>query len=129
MPNYNISNNGIGTLSDWLITSVLKIIFVRVCTEPGVNTTTVLKEASREMYKKYNFFDCTLQIEEFDSQMENCKQCQPPKSWLNGHPNHPRRASTFSSRDLCSLHVNTCVDNLYVSYQFSFLRIITRVVS
>lgn len=48
-------------------------------TEPGANTTTVLKEASRRMYKKYNFFDCTLQIEEFETQMENCKQCQPPK--------------------------------------------------
>lgn len=48
-------------------------------TEPGVNTTTVLKEASRKMYMKYNFFDCTLQIEEFESQMENCVQCQPPK--------------------------------------------------
>ncbi|XP_025415832.1 zinc transporter 2-like isoform X2 [Sipha flava] len=47
---------------------------------PGVNTTAVLKDASRRMYKKYNFFDCTLQIEEFETQMENCVQCQPLKS-------------------------------------------------
>lgn len=59
------------------------VLYTSVCsTGPGVNTTAVLKEASRRMYKKYNFFDCTLQIEEFDVQMENCIQCQPPKCWL-----------------------------------------------
>ncbi|XP_050531656.1 zinc transporter 2-like isoform X2 [Daktulosphaira vitifoliae] len=63
----------------WALSPDKIALAAHLAVKPGVNTTMVLKEASRRMYKKYNFFDCTLQIEEFDVQMENCLQCQPPK--------------------------------------------------
>ncbi|XP_025199644.1 zinc transporter 2-like isoform X2 [Melanaphis sacchari] len=63
----------------WALSPDKIALAAHLAVKPGANTTTVLKEASRKMYKKYNFFDCTLQIEEFETQMENCKQCQPPK--------------------------------------------------
>ncbi|XP_050437611.1 zinc transporter 2-like isoform X1 [Adelges cooleyi] len=63
----------------WALSPDKIALAAHLAVKPGVSTTTVLKEASRRMYKKYNFFDCTLQIEEFDVQMENCLQCQPPK--------------------------------------------------
>lgn len=63
----------------WALSPDKIALAAHLAVKPGMNTTTVLKEASRRMYKKYNFFDCTLQIEEFETQMENCKQCQPPK--------------------------------------------------
>ncbi|XP_060872413.1 proton-coupled zinc antiporter SLC30A2-like isoform X1 [Metopolophium dirhodum] len=62
----------------WALSPDKIALAAHLAVRPGANTTTVLKEASRRMYKKYNFFDCTLQIEEFETQMENCKQCQPP---------------------------------------------------
>ncbi|VVC34444.1 Cation efflux protein,Cation efflux protein, cytoplasmic domain [Cinara cedri] len=63
----------------WALSPDKIALAAHLAVEPGVNTTAVLKEASRRMYKKYNFFDCTLQIEEYDPQMEICKDCQPPK--------------------------------------------------
>ncbi|VVC31480.1 Hypothetical protein CINCED_3A011580 [Cinara cedri] len=63
----------------WALSPDKIALAAHLAVNPGVNTTAVLKQASQKMYRKYNFFDCTLQIEEFETQMENCKQCQTPK--------------------------------------------------
>lgn len=46
--------------------------------EPNANTEQILKEATRQVHKKYNFYESTLQIEEFSQEMEDCNQCLNP---------------------------------------------------
>ncbi|XP_011309176.1 zinc transporter 2 isoform X2 [Fopius arisanus] len=36
----------------------------------------ILRTATRNIHDHYNFFEMTLQIEEFNERMENCKQCK-----------------------------------------------------
>ena len=57
------------------------IIFFVPCNiiEPNTNTETVLKEATMKIHSKYEFFETTLQIEEFQSDMEDCNQCTNPE--------------------------------------------------
>lgn len=47
--------------------------------EPNTNTETVLREATKKIHAKYDFFETTLQIEEYDDQMEACKDCTNPE--------------------------------------------------
>lgn len=48
-------------------------------TEPGASPQHILMLATGNIHDKYNFFEMTLQIEEFDENMEDCKQCKPPE--------------------------------------------------
>lgn len=57
-----------------------KLVYCDFCAGPGVNSSTILKVASKKIHQKFNFFEMTLQIEEFQEQMANCKQCQDPLS-------------------------------------------------
>lgn len=45
---------------------------------PNTNTESVLQEATRTVHAKYDFFETTLQIEEFQPDMEDCNQCTNP---------------------------------------------------
>ncbi|XP_050314020.1 zinc transporter 2-like [Anthonomus grandis grandis] len=49
-----------------------------VAIRPGINPQTILMVATKNIHDKYNFFEMTLQIEEFEDFMEDCKQCQNP---------------------------------------------------
>lgn len=53
-------------------------IIVSTVSEPGTVPQAVLKSASNKIYQKYNFFEMTLQIENFTVKMEDCAQCQVP---------------------------------------------------
>ncbi|CAG9828646.1 unnamed protein product [Diabrotica balteata] len=44
----------------------------------GTNPQNVLMVASKNIHEKYNFFEMTLQIEEFQEAMEDCTQCRNP---------------------------------------------------
>lgn len=46
----------------------------------GVSPQKVLEEATRLVHDKYNFFEMTLQIEEFNDTMEDCSQCKMPQA-------------------------------------------------
>lgn len=46
---------------------------------PGTNSHDVLKTASRLIHSKFNFFEMTLQIEDFQEGMKDCTQCQCPE--------------------------------------------------
>lgn len=48
-------------------------------TGPDVNPQKVLMMASRNIRSKYNFFEMTLQIEQFDDNMVDCTQCKMPE--------------------------------------------------
>lgn len=45
---------------------------------PGVKTQQVLLQASHLVRSRFNVFEMTLQIEEFEAGMEDCAQCQDP---------------------------------------------------
>ena len=45
---------------------------------PGVKTQQVLLEASQLVRSRFNVFEMTLQIEEFEAAMAECTQCQDP---------------------------------------------------
>jgi len=49
-----------------------------VAISPGTNPQNVLMVATKNIHDKFNFFEMTLQIEEFEEFMEDCKQCQNP---------------------------------------------------
>lgn len=49
-----------------------------VAISPGTNPQNVLMVATKNIHDKFNFFEMTLQIEEFEELMEDCKQCQNP---------------------------------------------------
>lgn len=49
-----------------------------IATDPGTNPQIVLMEATKNVHDKYNFFEMTLQIEEFQDAMEDCIQCRNP---------------------------------------------------
>ncbi|CAO1358526.1 unnamed protein product [Diamesa hyperborea] len=60
--------------------SVNKIaLAAHLAVEPNTNTESVLKEATMKIHAKYDFFETTLQIEEFQSDMEDCNQCTNPE--------------------------------------------------
>lgn len=52
----------------------------KMFTGTGVSPQKVLEQATRLVHEKYNFFEMTLQIEEFNDGMEDCKQCKMPQS-------------------------------------------------
>ena len=45
---------------------------------PGSNAQTILREASTRIRAKYNFYEMTLQVEEFEEDMDDCHQCKGP---------------------------------------------------
>lgn len=45
---------------------------------PDADAEEVLRNANTAIQKKYEFFETTLQIERFQLDMENCKQCASP---------------------------------------------------
>ncbi|ENN81139.1 zinc transporter 2 isoform X2 [Dendroctonus ponderosae] len=49
-----------------------------VAISPGTNPQNVLMMATKNIHDKFNFFEMTLQIEDFEEFMEDCKQCQNP---------------------------------------------------
>lgn len=47
---------------------------------PGANPKKILQEATTAVHLKYNFFETTIQIEDFTPEMEDCQQCTVPVS-------------------------------------------------
>ena len=49
-------------------------------TEPGSNAQAILKEASVCIRQKYDIYEMTLQVEDYEEDMSDCNQCQNPDS-------------------------------------------------
>ncbi|XKL68844.1 hypothetical protein PGB90_006613 [Kerria lacca] len=62
----------------WALSLDKTALAAHLAVRPEINTSTVLKEASQKIHNKFNFFEMTLQIEEFQEQMDCCEQCQDP---------------------------------------------------
>ncbi|XP_049803203.1 zinc transporter 2 isoform X2 [Schistocerca nitens] len=64
----------------WALSLDKTALSAHLAIRPGVSPQKVLRHATRDIHARYNFFEMTLQIEEFVENMEDCTQCQcPPK--------------------------------------------------
>ena len=60
-------------------TSKIVLMSRNQCVSPldsSRNAQEVLKEASTKIRGKYNIYEMTLQVEEFQDDMDDCTQCQ-----------------------------------------------------
>ncbi|TMW47775.1 hypothetical protein DOY81_007146 [Sarcophaga bullata] len=59
--------------------SINKIaLSVHLAIVEGADPKKILQEATTAVHMRYNFFETTIQIEDFTPEMENCKQCTVP---------------------------------------------------
>ncbi|KAG6441915.1 zinc transporter 2 isoform X5 [Manduca sexta] len=64
----------------WALSLDKTALSAHLAIRSGVSPQKVLEEATRLVHEKYNFFEMTLQIEEFSDGMEECSQCKMPQS-------------------------------------------------
>ncbi|XP_047985407.1 zinc transporter 2-like isoform X2 [Leguminivora glycinivorella] len=64
----------------WALSLDKTALSAHLAIRTGVSPQKVLEQATRLVHDKYNFFEMTLQIEEFSDGMETCGQCKMPQS-------------------------------------------------
>ncbi|XP_035447300.1 zinc transporter 2 isoform X4 [Spodoptera frugiperda] len=64
----------------WALSLDKTALSAHLAIRAGVSPQKVLEEATRLVHDKYNFFEMTLQIEEFNDGMEDCSQCKMPQA-------------------------------------------------
>ncbi|XP_051157229.1 zinc transporter 2 isoform X2 [Leptopilina boulardi] len=62
----------------WALSLDKTALSAHLAIQPGTSPQHVLRMATRSIHEKYNFFEMTLQIEEFNEKMDNCEQCKSP---------------------------------------------------
>uniref|UniRef100_A0A2A4JWG0 Zinc transporter 2-like n=1 Tax=Heliothis virescens TaxID=7102 RepID=A0A2A4JWG0_HELVI len=70
----------IHNLRMWALSLDKTALSAHLAIRTGVSPQKVLEEATRLVQDKYNFFEMTLQIEEFNDGMEDCSQCKMPQA-------------------------------------------------
>ncbi|XP_070171865.1 proton-coupled zinc antiporter SLC30A2 isoform X1 [Polyergus mexicanus] len=60
----------------WALSLDKTALSAHLAIKPGASPQNILCTATRNIHDKYKFFEMTLQIEEFNERMENCKQCK-----------------------------------------------------
>ncbi|XP_071440781.1 proton-coupled zinc antiporter SLC30A2-like isoform X2 [Hetaerina americana] len=63
----------------WALSLDKTALSAHLAISPNVSPQAVLGAASHEIRRCYDFFELTLQIEEFREEMEGCNQCQCPE--------------------------------------------------
>ena len=63
----------------WGLTTDKTALAAHLAIARGSNAQNILREASTRIQAKYNFFEMTLQVENFEEDMADCNRCQPPK--------------------------------------------------
>uniref|UniRef100_A0A0A9Z309 Zinc transporter 2 n=1 Tax=Lygus hesperus TaxID=30085 RepID=A0A0A9Z309_LYGHE len=84
----------------WALSLDKTALAAHIAIKPGTIPQTVLKTASNKIHQKYNFFEMTLQIENFHIKMEDCAQCQ------DSIISTSRRSSRFSPRSSTTMPKN-----------------------
>ncbi|XP_063616376.1 proton-coupled zinc antiporter SLC30A2-like isoform X1 [Cydia splendana] len=64
----------------WALSLDKTALSAHLAIRTGVSPQKVLEQATRLVHDKYNFFEMTLQIEEFSDGMESCGQCKMPQA-------------------------------------------------
>ncbi|EEB18163.1 zinc transporter, putative [Pediculus humanus corporis] len=67
------------SLRIWALSLDKIALSAHLAIKPGVNPQKILTTASKCIRSKYNFFEMTLQVEEFQDKMDHCFQCQMPE--------------------------------------------------
>ncbi|KAL0901116.1 hypothetical protein ABMA27_006435 [Loxostege sticticalis] len=70
----------IHNLRMWALSLDKTALSAHLAIRSGVSPQKVLEQATRLVHEKYNFFEMTLQIEEFSDGMEACSQCKMPQA-------------------------------------------------
>ncbi|XP_045459879.1 zinc transporter 2-like [Melitaea cinxia] len=70
----------IHNLRMWALSLDKTALSAHLAIRTGVSPQKVLEQATRLVHEKYNFFEMTLQIEEFSDGMEECAQCKMPQA-------------------------------------------------
>ncbi|XP_028161399.1 zinc transporter 2-like isoform X3 [Ostrinia furnacalis] len=70
----------IHNLRMWALSLDKTALSAHLAIRNGVSPQKVLEQATRLVHEKYNFFEMTLQIEEFSDGMEACSQCKMPQA-------------------------------------------------
>ncbi|KAK0098277.1 hypothetical protein PV326_009912 [Microctonus aethiopoides] len=60
----------------WALSLDKTALSAHLAINAGTSPQQILRTATRNIHDRYNFFEMTLQIEEFNLKMENCKQCK-----------------------------------------------------
>lgn len=63
----------------WCEKRIKSLFCLWISLVPDADPEDVLKRANTAIQKKYELFETTLQIERFQQQMDDCKQCVVPK--------------------------------------------------
>ncbi|KAF6213465.1 hypothetical protein GE061_011185 [Apolygus lucorum] len=84
----------------WALSLDKTALAAHIAIKPGTVPQTVLKTASNKIHQKYNFFEMTLQIENFHIKMEDCAQCQDTMISTS------RRSSRLSPRSSATMPKN-----------------------
>ena len=64
----------------WMLTSSKIAFAAHLAIEPGSNAQQILHSASDTLRNRFNFYEMTLQVEDYQREMSDCKQCVNPKS-------------------------------------------------
>lgn len=62
----------------WALSLDKTALAAHLAIRSGASPQKILEEATKLVHEKYNFFEMTLQIEEFSDLMEDCNQCKMP---------------------------------------------------
>lgn len=60
----------------WALSLDKSALSAHLAITSGTSPQEILRNATKKIHDHYNFFEMTLQIEEFNEKMENCKQCK-----------------------------------------------------
>lgn len=63
----------------WCEKRIKSLFSLWISLVPDADPEDVLKRANTAIQKKYELFETTLQIERFQQQMDDCKQCVVPQ--------------------------------------------------
>merc|ERR1719422_1089716 len=62
----------------WSLTTDKTALAAHLVIDHGLSAQTVLTEATQRIRAKYDLYEMTLQVEEFQPDMVDCGQCQDP---------------------------------------------------
>ncbi|XP_070586900.1 proton-coupled zinc antiporter SLC30A2-like [Erythrolamprus reginae] len=68
----------IHSLHIWALTVSQPVLSVHIAINEGADAQTVLKEASCQLQKAFDFHTTTIQIENYSEDMKDCEKCQSP---------------------------------------------------
>ncbi|XP_014235481.1 zinc transporter 2-like isoform X1 [Trichogramma pretiosum] len=64
----------------WALSLDKTALSAHLAIKPNTSPQEILRTATRSIHDEYDFFEMTLQIEEFNEKMETCEQCKPLKT-------------------------------------------------